>query len=448
MTDDIADDVNEAIEYFPGRVKRQLWAEQARILTESSEGHLAHGWDYQFDPFADSLRKLKEAPPTNLIQATHVEQAQELIDSSGRSAIAIIADLLDDGLVNFSVGDFTSSESVSKMQGALDVVRRTGRNPLDIIADLLDDGILNMSAGSDSRGVSESVPTQYLYPTPDDDTGLKDKMEAMGSIGEWRKFADTGIFQDGGLSDCRRIRHDEEGVLYVKLPKASQEGALITEIHTTEAISESGLNLAPEVFHADSSIPVLVTRQSGDFTLKSFLEHTGSLDVSPKAAFIARLCSDVREMHEGGWVHRDIKPGNITIEDHVGGQSYHGLIDFGSAKKNNKSQGESTHFTEWWCHKSQADPSKRAHYGQDWFSVGRLAMLLILGLGDTIVGKRTIQAIAEGGNLESRLAKGLGGMPDWQDYDSPEGILDLMLLSYDDQASLNELRKLGARVGT
>ena len=34
MTDDIADDVNEAIEYFPGRVKRQLWAEQARILTE------------------------------------------------------------------------------------------------------------------------------------------------------------------------------------------------------------------------------------------------------------------------------------------------------------------------------------------------------------------------------------------------------------------------------
>jgi predicted flap endonuclease-1-like 5' DNA nuclease len=34
MTEDIADDVNEAIEYFPGRVKRQLWAEQARILTE------------------------------------------------------------------------------------------------------------------------------------------------------------------------------------------------------------------------------------------------------------------------------------------------------------------------------------------------------------------------------------------------------------------------------
>ena len=34
MTENIADDVNDAIEYFPGRIKRQLWAEQAKILTE------------------------------------------------------------------------------------------------------------------------------------------------------------------------------------------------------------------------------------------------------------------------------------------------------------------------------------------------------------------------------------------------------------------------------
>jgi len=33
LDDDMADDVNDAIEYFPGRIKRQLWAEQARILT-------------------------------------------------------------------------------------------------------------------------------------------------------------------------------------------------------------------------------------------------------------------------------------------------------------------------------------------------------------------------------------------------------------------------------
>ena len=33
LDDDMADTVNDAIEYFPGRIKRQLWVEQARILT-------------------------------------------------------------------------------------------------------------------------------------------------------------------------------------------------------------------------------------------------------------------------------------------------------------------------------------------------------------------------------------------------------------------------------
>ena len=34
MDDEASDDVNDAIEYMPGRIRRQLWAEQARILVE------------------------------------------------------------------------------------------------------------------------------------------------------------------------------------------------------------------------------------------------------------------------------------------------------------------------------------------------------------------------------------------------------------------------------
>ena len=34
MDDDISDVVNDAIEYMPGRIRRQLWAEQAQILLE------------------------------------------------------------------------------------------------------------------------------------------------------------------------------------------------------------------------------------------------------------------------------------------------------------------------------------------------------------------------------------------------------------------------------
>ena len=34
MDDDISDDINDAIEYMPGRIRRQLWSEQAKILIE------------------------------------------------------------------------------------------------------------------------------------------------------------------------------------------------------------------------------------------------------------------------------------------------------------------------------------------------------------------------------------------------------------------------------
>ena len=34
MDDDISDDINDAIEYMPGRIRRQLWGEQARIVLE------------------------------------------------------------------------------------------------------------------------------------------------------------------------------------------------------------------------------------------------------------------------------------------------------------------------------------------------------------------------------------------------------------------------------
>ena len=36
MTSELEDQVNEAIEFFPGRVKRDEWANQAKVLLESA----------------------------------------------------------------------------------------------------------------------------------------------------------------------------------------------------------------------------------------------------------------------------------------------------------------------------------------------------------------------------------------------------------------------------
>ena len=43
MDDDMSDVVNDAIEYMPGRIRRQLWAEQAQILLEGENRHPFRG---------------------------------------------------------------------------------------------------------------------------------------------------------------------------------------------------------------------------------------------------------------------------------------------------------------------------------------------------------------------------------------------------------------------
>jgi predicted flap endonuclease-1-like 5' DNA nuclease len=36
MNDEIADVVNDAIEHFPGRIRRQGWSQQAKVIIEDS----------------------------------------------------------------------------------------------------------------------------------------------------------------------------------------------------------------------------------------------------------------------------------------------------------------------------------------------------------------------------------------------------------------------------
>ena len=34
LTDELADELNEAIEHFPGRIRRQGWVQQAKVILE------------------------------------------------------------------------------------------------------------------------------------------------------------------------------------------------------------------------------------------------------------------------------------------------------------------------------------------------------------------------------------------------------------------------------
>jgi Protein kinase domain len=65
--------------------------------------------------------------------------------------------------------------------------------------------------------------------------------------------------------------------------------------------------------------------------LRALIEKNGALAPAEAASIIAQIAGALDAAHERGLVHRDVKPGNILIEDR-GGQRHAYLTDFGLTK--------------------------------------------------------------------------------------------------------------------
>lgn len=128
----------------------------------------------------------------------------------------------------------------------------------------------------------------------------------------------------------------------------------------------------------------LLPGQSNDFNVneKSILfKRKGTHDLSDLGhdltvaeffSIVANLSQNIDEIHRNGYVHRDIKPGNIMVsQDAKGRKKYAGLVDFGMALRINRIQNEdgTAGGTRPFYHRSQLDKDERATPGQDWFGL-------------------------------------------------------------------------------
>jgi len=87
---------------------------------------------------------------------------------------------------------------------------------------------------------------------------------------------------------------------------------------------------------------------------------------------VANLAIEIEQIHSNGYVHRDIKPGNIMVtQDNKGVKKYAGIVDFGMALRINRMQNEPgiAGGTKPFYHPSQMKDQERSHPGQDWYSV-------------------------------------------------------------------------------
>ncbi len=80
-------------------------------------------------------------------------------------------------------------------------------------------------------------------------------------------------------------------------------------------------------------------------TLQQLLSETGKLAPDVAVQIILKVCRGLKEAHQQGIIHRDIKPGNIfvSVGDVLG--EVVKIIDFGIAKKINEEAKQHTQLT-------------------------------------------------------------------------------------------------------
>jgi len=104
------------------------------------------------------------------------------------------------------------------------------------------------------------------------------------------------------------------------------------------------------------------------------------LKIAEFAEIITNLVCDIDLIHKNGYVHRDIKPGNVMVtQNSNGAKEYAGIVDFGMGLRINRKQDEDgvAGGTKPFCHQLQFDKNQRAHQGLDWYSLALTSLYLM-----------------------------------------------------------------------
>ncbi len=151
-------------------------------------------------------------------------------------------------------------------------------------------------------------------------------------LGRYRIIADVAV---GGSARVMRARDERLGRdVAVKLlhphlvADAKWRQRMATEAHAIARLSHPGIAAVYDV-DVESPTPVLVMELVEGESLADVLEREGPLPPRRVARIGAQVADALYEAHRRGFIHRDVKPGNIILER---GSGRARLVDFGIAR--------------------------------------------------------------------------------------------------------------------
>lgn len=212
-------------------------------------------------------------------------------------------------------------------------------------------------------------------------------------------------------------------------------------------LSQLNMERIPEVRGFEETAKILTMSRVGTHDLSDVL-HDVPLFTVP---YIMRdFFSDLSTIHGRGFVHRDIKPGNVMFNVGPHGViNYAGIVDFGMSLISNRKQNEPLAIggTEPYTHPTQSSKKfkeLRTQPGQDWFAAGRTMAHLLSG-GSTTSFESLLNKDRGAGLLTDLKLRFRAAFQSAADECQP--VLKLMLFALSQEASgedaLMELLELG-----
>ena len=216
--------------------------------------------------------------------------------------------------------------------------------------------------------------------------------------GDFFSGLDTGLayeVQDelgkGGFGITYRVER-EDGNTYVA--KAAIDGTermlkcLRSEFNVLKKLQDAQVpHVVRPVEMADStnsfgaSIPILLMEVAAGQPLDSHLAGGTLIDETTTHDIVSKIAEGLNQIHDAGFIHRDISPDNLFVED-LGGQNNVTIIDFGIAAA--KAEKDTHVLVSLMAGKLYYSPPEqfkdnKVSIGNDIFSLGATAVEMLVG---------------------------------------------------------------------
>ncbi len=187
-------------------------------------------------------------------------------------------------------------------------------------------------------------PDSGEEPSGEKGTGLDVDFEGRILLGRFRVGPKIG---EGGMAFVYEATdaHDDDAKVVVKVPKAKEvaqpgfRAAFQREVDGLRHLKR-GVHVVKILARGEAAgFPFLVLEHLGGGTLQTRLLSAGDrwLPLRTIEAWLRPMAQALDSIHAEGWIHRDVKPGNILFDER--GSAY--LSDFGVAK-DTRARGHAT----------------------------------------------------------------------------------------------------------